>query len=78
MTGHTSLIGPAATSTQTHSRPDARGYESARDVNARAATAGSGDSPHTRKAIDRLNQLLDSGVRLNPDVPRGHYLNVEA
>ncbi len=78
MTGHSSLIGPAATPAQTHNRSDARGYESARDVNARAATSGSGDAPHTQKAIARLNQMLDSGVPLNPDVPRGFYLNVEA
>jgi len=78
MTGSSSLIGPAAKAAQTHNRPDTRGYEAARDVNARAAATGSADAPHARKAINRLNQLLDAGVPFNPDVPRGYYLDIKA
>lgn len=78
MTGSPAIIGPAAKPAQTHNRTDAHGYEAARDVNVRAATAGSGDAPHARKAIARLNQLLDSRVPLNRDVPRGYYLDIEA
>jgi hypothetical protein len=72
------MIGPAAKPALTHNRPDARGYEAARDVNVRAAASGSGDGPHARKAIARLNQLLESGVPLKRDVPRGYYLDIEA
>lgn len=78
MTGNSALIGPAAKPAQTHNRTGAHGYEAARDVNARAATASSGDAPHARKAMTRLNQLLDAGVPLNRDVPRGYYLDIKA
>lgn len=78
MTGSSSLIGPPAKAAQAHNRPDTLGYEAARDVNVRAAAAGSADAPHARKAIDRLSQLLDAGVPLNPDVPRGYYLDIKA
>lgn len=78
MTGNSSLIGPAAKPAQTHHRSDTRGYETARDVNVRAAAAGSTDAPQAKKAITRLNQLLDSGVPFNRDVPRGYYLDIKA
>lgn len=78
MTASSSVIGPAAKAAQSHNRPDTRGYEAARDVNARAAAAGSADAPHARKAIDRINKLLDAGVPLKRDVPRGYYLDIKA
>ena len=78
MSGNPPLIGPAATPAQTHHRPDTRGYETARDVNARAAASGSADAPQARRVIARLNQLLDAGVPFNRDVPRGYYLDIKA
>lgn len=72
------MIGPAANPAPTHNRPDARGYEMARDVNVRAAATGSADAPPARKAIARLNQMLDEGVPLKRDVPRGYYLDIKA
>ncbi len=78
MTGSPSLIGPATQPAQTHNRPDTRGYGASRDVNLRAAAAGSADAPHARQAIARLNQMLDSGVPFKRDVPRGYYLDIKA
>ena len=78
MNGSSGMIGSATKPAHAQNRPDARGYEAARDVNARAAVAGSGDAPHTRNAMARLDRALESGVPLNRDVPRGYYLDIEA
>jgi hypothetical protein len=51
-------------------------YEGARDVRARAAVATDDDSPALRKALDRLDRILASGLTPKTEVPRGFYLNI--
>ncbi|MAF47856.1 MAG: hypothetical protein QGH73_05410 [Rhodospirillales bacterium] len=34
------------------------------------------DGPEVRRAVDKLNRVLDSGRPLRHDVPRGFYLNL--
>lgn len=46
------------------------------EVRAQASVyAAEGDSPEAHAALKRLSRLLDSGVPLRPNVPRGFYLN---
>jgi len=54
-----------------------RGYRDVREVKARAAVARGGDSPEQRQALARLNKILASDQPLDPNVPRGYYLNIK-
>ncbi|MCB2102304.1 MAG: hypothetical protein KDE22_15615 [Rhodobacterales bacterium] len=53
-----------------------QGYQAAREVNFRAAVSREGETTRNRAALDRLDRLLASGQPLDPNVPRGHYLNI--
>ena len=54
----------------------ARGYRDSREVERRAAVAQDRDSQRNRAALARLDRLLAAGQPLDPNVPRGHYLNI--
>ena len=69
----------ALTSTQLTMIREARrpqGYQAAREVNVRASVTPSNDTLPTRKALDKLNQVLDVDKPLRDDVPRGFYINI--
>lgn len=51
-------------------------YNDAREVKFRARVTQRSDSPAQSRALDRLNQALESGQPLSRDVPRGYYLNI--
>ncbi len=53
------------------------GYRAAREVEQRAAITRRDDEPAFRRAVDRLNNILDSGKPLRDDVPRGFHLNIQ-
>jgi hypothetical protein len=51
-------------------------YKATRQVRARAAAIPQGESEAERQAVLRLGRLLASGQPLDPEVPRGFYLNI--
>lgn len=53
-------------------------YGEAREVNARARVMRRNDPPAVQQALTRLDQTLSSGQPLDPNVPRGFYLNIVA
>ncbi|MDP6173410.1 MAG: hypothetical protein QGF09_04510 [Rhodospirillales bacterium] len=53
------------------------GYQSAREVERRAAITRRNDAPAHTCAVDRLNRILESGKPLRDDVPRGFHLNIQ-
>jgi hypothetical protein len=69
--------GPAAESSQPHSRAHSRGYRDGQNVQIRASAIRSSDSPRLREAMARLSRLLDQDVPLNRNVPAGFYFNQE-
>jgi hypothetical protein len=54
-----------------------RGYFSAEQVRNRAAVTNSNETPHERRALDRLDKVLDNDTALRPDVPKGYYLDIK-
>ncbi len=53
------------------------GYDTARDVKARAAPGRQSDSPDERAALSRLARVVAAGDPPATDVPRGYYLNIQ-
>ena len=51
-------------------------YQSAREVEQQARVTKTADTPEFRRALDRLNRVLDEDKPLRDDVPRGYYLNL--
>jgi hypothetical protein len=54
-----------------------RGYSSAEQVRNRAAVTNSNETPHERRALNRLDKVLDNITAPRPDVPRGYYLDIK-
>lgn len=54
-----------------------RGYSSAEQVRNRAAVTNSNETPHERRALNRLDKVLDNVATPRPDVPRGYYLDIK-
>ena len=54
-----------------------RGYSSAEQVRNRAAVTNSSETPHERRALHRLDKVLDNVTAPRPDVPRGYYLDIK-
>ena len=54
-----------------------RGYSSAEQVRNRAAVTNSNETPHERRALNRLDKVLDNVTVPRPDVPRGYYLDIK-
>ena len=55
-----------------------KGYSTAEQVRNRAAVTNPNETPHERRALDRLDKIL---ANINPpraDVPRGYYLDIKA
>jgi hypothetical protein len=67
-----SVIGPE---TATFSEARLRTQRTLAEVQNRAAFANEGDSAETQAALKRLSRLLDSGVPLKANAPRGYYLS---
>ena len=62
---------------QRATRADAfTGYRAGQEAGSRARVSVPMDGPEVRRAVDKLNRVLDSGRPLRPDVPRGFYLNL--
>ena len=66
---------PPRTIALTSDRP--RGYQSADQVNNRAAVTSANESPQERRAITRLDKALDAKKPPATDVPRGYYLDIQ-
>ncbi len=64
-------------SQQTRTSTKPKGYHAAREVKTRAAVTRANDNPQQRKAVLRLNRVLDANRPLSKDVPRGFYLNIQ-
>ena len=54
-----------------------RGYLSAEQVRNRAAVTNSNETPHERRALTRLDKVLDKVTVPRPDVPKGYYLDIK-
>ena len=54
-----------------------RGYFSAEQVRNRAAVTNSNETPHERRALIRLNKVMDKDTAPRPDVPKGYYLDIK-
>jgi hypothetical protein len=54
-----------------------RDYSSAEQVRNRAAVTNSNETPHERRALNRLDKVLDNITAPRPDVPRGYYLDIK-
>ncbi len=54
-----------------------KGYQAAREVRVRAAVTRTSENPLQRKAVSRLDRLLDANRPLRKDVPRGFYINIQ-
>ena len=65
---------PARAIALTTERP--RGYDTAAEVKNRAGATPSNETPAERKALNRLDTVLDSQRPPRPDVPRGFYINL--
>ena len=59
----------------TSERP--RGYSSAEQVRNRAAVTNPNETPHERRALNRLDKVLDNVTAPRADVPRGYYLDIK-
>ena len=66
---------PARAIALTSERP--RGYSSAEQVRNRAAVTNPNETPHERRALNRLDKVLDNVTAPRPDVPRGYYLDIK-
>ncbi len=64
----------ARTMALTQERP--RGYSGAEEVRNRAAVTNSNETPHERRALNRLNKVLGQENAPRPDVPVGYYLDI--
>ena len=53
------------------------GYFSAEQVRNRAAVTNSNETPHERRALVRLDKVLDNDTAPRPDVPKGYYLDIK-
>lgn len=53
-------------------------YQAARQVGFRARATQSSETTGNQRALQRLDQILNSGEPLNPDAPRGFYVNILA
>ena len=54
-----------------------RSYSSAEQVKNRAAVTNSNETPHERRALNRLDKVLDNLTAPRPGVPRGYYLDIK-
>ncbi len=54
----------------------AAGYRRVQMVEMRAAATRYDDDDKTRRALQRLGQVLESGQRPRQDVPQGYYLDI--
>ncbi len=54
-----------------------RGYSGAEDVRNRAAVTNPAESALERRALNRLQRVLDPGQPPKSDVPRGFYLDIK-
>lgn len=54
-----------------------RGYLSAEQVRNRAAVTNPNETPHERRALSRLEKVLDNNTAPRPDVPKGYYLDIK-
>lgn len=59
----------------TNERP--RGYSTAEQVRNRAAVSKPNETPHERRALNRLGKVLDNVNQPRADVPRGYYLDIK-
>jgi hypothetical protein len=66
---------PARAIALTSERP--RGYSSAEQVRNRAAVTNPNETPHERRALNRLDKVLDNVTAPRADVPRGYYLDIK-
>lgn len=53
-------------------------YQAARQVGFRARVTQNAETTGNQRALQRLDQILNSGEPLNPDAPRGFYVNILA
>ena len=53
------------------------GYLSAEQVRNRAAVTNVNETPHERRALHRLDKMLDGNPVLRPNVPKGYYLDIK-
>ncbi len=53
-------------------------YNEAREVGFRARVTRTAEAPGNERALQRLDTLLNSGEPLDPNVPRGFYINILA
>jgi hypothetical protein len=53
------------------------GYFSAEQVRNRAAVTNSSETPHERRALTRLDKVLDKVTAPRSDVPKGYYLDIK-
>lgn len=67
-----SISAQAIVPTSEHSR----GYLSAEQVRNRAAVTNSNETPHERRALSRLDKVLENDTAPRPDVPKGYYLDI--
>jgi len=58
-------------------RQQPEAYKASDEVRTRAAVTRSNDTIHNRKALQRLDQVLNSGRPLKDEVPRGFYLDLK-
>jgi hypothetical protein len=58
-------------------RERSSGYLSAEQVRNRAAVTNSLETPHERRALNRLDKVLDKVTAPRPDVPKGYYLDIK-
>ncbi len=72
MTEASNIAGQALSGTET--RPS--GYRAAREVQFRAAVSRLSETPQERKALSRLDRILEANRPLRDDVPRGFHINI--
>ena len=72
MTDPTKITGTSLQPAQNHRAT----FRQAEAVSKRAEVTEFRQSPQNAKAIQKLDQTLDSGQELRNDVPRGHYINI--
>lgn len=65
----------ARTIALTQDRP--RGYSTAEQVKIRAAVTNPKETPHERRALNRLNKVMSSVNTPRQDVPPGFYLDIK-
>jgi len=59
----------------TSERP--RGYSGAEQVRNRAAVSNPNETPHERRALNRLGKVMENVNQPRADVPRGYYLDIK-